>query len=473
MKRGLIAILAALALVPVAHAGGPAMEIGATEDAVRSTSLSGAKSQMDLLRLAGFTAVRISQEWAPGETKPTAGDLTILRNVAAAAKLDAVDVVCTILQHGSRTTPLTEEQQGDFAAFAAAVAKEVPGIRRFVVSNEPNLNRYWLPQFNEDGSDAAAPAYETLLAQTYDALKAVSPKIQVLGGAVSPRGGDVPGTGRDTHSPTVFIRDLGAAYRASGRTKPLMDAFAFHPYEDNSSIAPIDGTHPNTTTIALADYDKLVAVLGDAFGGTPQRGTTLPIVYDEFGVESRIPPAKASLYTGTEPATTKPVDERTQAAYYRQAIELAFCQPTVQGLFLFHTRDETSLAAWQSGVYYADGTPKSSLAPVRQAIEEARRGVIAYCPGLQLRPHPTLRVLSSTRVSLTCDIDCAYTARLLRSSHTVVVRRGRAVGGRPTAIRLLKKAPRPGVYRVSAATVAPVNPGPVVTAAVTLVVKKP
>ena len=112
------------------------MQIGATEDAVRSASLIGAKAQLDLLRLAGFTAVRISQEWAPGETKPSAGDLAILKNVAAAAKLDAVDVVCTVLQHGSRTTPLTEEQQSDFASFAAAVAKEVPGIRRFVVSNE-------------------------------------------------------------------------------------------------------------------------------------------------------------------------------------------------------------------------------------------------------------------------------------------------------------------------------------------------
>ena len=34
-----------------------------------------------------------------------------------------------------------------------------------IVGNEPNLNRYWLPQFNDDGIDAAAPAYETLLAR--------------------------------------------------------------------------------------------------------------------------------------------------------------------------------------------------------------------------------------------------------------------------------------------------------------------
>src|SRR5207248_7810611 len=141
---------------------------------------------------------------------------------------------------------------------------------------------------------------------------AVSSKIVVVGGAVSPRGGDVADSIRPTHSPTAFLTDLAAAYRASGRTKPIMDALSMHPYEDNSSVAPVDGAHPNSTTIALADYDKLVASLGDAFGSYE-----LPIWYDEFGVETQIPAAFASRYTGTEPTTVHPVDEQTQGTYYR------------------------------------------------------------------------------------------------------------------------------------------------------------
>ena len=211
----------------------------------------------------------------------------------------------SVLNFGSATTPLTDADQADFAAYAASVVSAAPGIEAVIVGNEPNLNRYWLPQFNDDGSDAAAPAYETLLARTYDAVKAADPGVRVLGGAVSPRGGDVPGV-RPTHSPTVFIRDLGVAYRASGRSTPIMDGFAFHPYEDNSSIAPVSGAHPNTTTIAMADYGKLVALLGEAFDGTAQLGSTLPIIYDEFGVETQVPPAKTQLYTGTEPAATSP-----------------------------------------------------------------------------------------------------------------------------------------------------------------------
>jgi hypothetical protein len=443
-----------LTLASAAHAGGPALVLGATEDAVRSTTIATAKAQMDLLALAGFRAVRITQVWTPGERALSAQDKTVLTNVATAAKLSNVTVLTSVLNAGSKTTPLTDGDQSDFAAYAANLVHQEPALRILTVGNEPNLNRYWLPQFNADGTDAAAPAYEALLAKTYDAVKAAAPGATVLGGAVSPRGGDVAGGIRPTHSPTVFIGDMGLAYSGSGRTTPIMDGFASHPYEDNSSIAPMDGTHPNTTTIALADYDKLVALLGDAFGNY-----TLPIWYDEFGVESQIPPAKQSLYTNAEPATTKPVPEATQAAYYRQAVQLAFCQPNVRGLFLFHAIDERDLTGWQSGLYYADDTPKSSLAPVRLALEESRRGVVAHCDGLRLAVHPKV-VQAGAVLTLTCDLDCAYVAQLYRLPGKLLVsKHGRAVGGRPTTLPLRVPA-KVASYRLRLSAVAPVNPGP-------------
>src|SRR6266576_1446497 len=388
MKRFAVVcvLLGCVVSAPYARAGGPGMLIGVAEDNVRQPTLAEAKVEMDLLVRAGFNAVRVTQIWAPGETTPSAADHRILRNVVQAARLDGVEVLLTVMNFGNRTTPLTEQERGEFAAYAAALASALPQVRYFVIGNEPNINRYWLPQFSSDGTDAAAPAYEALLARTYDALKAVSAKIVVLGGAISPRGGDDPDSIRPTHSPTAFLTDLGAAYRASGRTRPIMDGLALHPYEDNSNVAPIDGVHPNSTTIALADYDKLVALLGTVFAGTAQPGSTLPIYYDEFGVETQIPAAKAVFYSGTEPDTTKPVDEATQATYYQQAVQLAFCQPNVRGLFLFPVFDETGLPQWQSGLYYADGTPKASLVASRLAMQMSHRGVVAHCAGLQLKP---------------------------------------------------------------------------------------
>ena len=120
----------------------------------------------------------------------------------------------------------------------AALVKLLPQVRAVIVGNEPNLSTFWKPQFGAGGSDLAARAYADLLARSYDAIKAVRPSVLVLGGALSPRGGDRPGGSRPTHSPTAFIRDLGAAYRASGRDRPLMDAFAFHPYMEASKDSP-------------------------------------------------------------------------------------------------------------------------------------------------------------------------------------------------------------------------------------------
>ncbi|MGZ4377998.1 MAG: hypothetical protein ACXVRY_07925, partial [Gaiellaceae bacterium] len=231
------------------------------------------------------------------------------------------------------------------------------------------------------------------------------------------------------------------------------------PYEDHSSIAPADGAHPNTTSISLADSGKLVSLLGLAFDGTGQAGSSLSIYFDEFGVESQIPAGKQDLYTGTEPAVTEPVDEATQAAYYKQAVQLAFCQPTVRGLFIFHAVDEKSLAGWQSGLYYADDTPKASLAPVRLALQQARRGIVAPCPGLQLTPRPNVEQKGKV-LTLTCDIDCSYVAQLYRGlGNLLVSKRGRAIGGRPTTLPLRVPTAK-AVYRLRLSTLAPVNPGP-------------
>jgi hypothetical protein len=370
------ALLATLVLVSSASAGGPSMTIGAVEDAAKWGDPA---AKMTLARRAGFAAVRMTMQWSSGQVAPSAGELQNTRNAAEAARAAGIEPIVAIYNTGSGSTPADDASRAQFVQFATAVVTGLPAVGRFVLGNEPNLNRYWMPQFNADGSDAAAPAYLALLAAAYDAIKAGRPDAVVLGGALSSRGEDSPTSTRPTHSPTAFITDLGAAYRASGRTKPIMDAFDQHVYEDYSAMPP-SFEHPTSSTIAVADYAKLVTLLGQAFDGTAQPGSALPIFYGEYGVESVIPPAKASLYTGTEPPATKAVDEATQAALYRQAFKVAYCQPNVIGIMVFHVSDESALSAWQSGPYYADDTAKSSLAGVRDAAAAARAGTLTTCP---------------------------------------------------------------------------------------------
>src|SRR6266542_3586047 len=178
LVRRRVALFAALSLLLVpgrAAAGGPALQIGAAEDAVQQPTLVGAKAELDLLKLAGLRSVRISSTWAPGEKAPSADETTQLASVAGAAALDGFKVYVSVSQFGSKTTPLTDDDQSAFAQYAAWIAAQFPTLRGIIVGNEPNLNRFWLPQFNLDGSDAAAPAYEALLARTYDAIKAAQP----------------------------------------------------------------------------------------------------------------------------------------------------------------------------------------------------------------------------------------------------------------------------------------------------------
>jgi hypothetical protein len=424
---------------------------------------------MVILRVAGFRAVRVTSYWTPGLTKPSDGELEVLENVGAAAARNGVRVYVTVMHPGSKTTPLTAEARGEFASFATAIVRGAPSLRHVIVANEPNLNRFWLPQFGLDGSNVAAAAYLALLEQTYDALKAVAPDVRVYGGALSPRGADNPAGSRPTHSPTAFIRDLGTAFRSSGRDRPVMDAFVIHPYPDNSSQPPTVA-HPLTTTIGVADYGKLVALLGEAFDGTAQPGSELPILYGEFGVESEIPVGKAALYTGSEPSTTKPVAEDTQAAHYEQALALAFCQPTVEGMLIFLSRDERARAAWQSGIFYVDGTPKTSLPRVREAMDRTTGGSITRCPGVQLIVRPTLLRFGTRsaakrgvfRTTLECDLDCVYQVRLERATthSTKLVARGRAEVGELVRIDLGSRRLAPGQYRYTLRLVHPVNPAP-------------
>src|SRR3990170_181447 len=139
MRLGLLAALGAVLglAAPSLATAGPGLVVGAVEDDVRASTLVEAETRMTNLRVAGFRAVRITSLWTPGTTTPS----------------------------------LSDEARTEFASYAAAIVRGAPSLRHIIVANEPNLNRFWLPQFALDGSNAAAPAYLALLAHTYDALK--------------------------------------------------------------------------------------------------------------------------------------------------------------------------------------------------------------------------------------------------------------------------------------------------------------
>jgi hypothetical protein len=357
---------------------GHGLTVGALDDAVKWADPKTADERVAFAGQAGFDALNITTLWTPGQTQPDPGELTLLRNVANAAEEQDLQLLVTVYAPRPRFAPMESAEQDQYAQFMTSLARSLPSVDGFAVWNEPNLNGFWLYQFDDSGQDIAAAAYEALLAKTYDALKAVNPKLKIYGGNLAPRGFDDAESPRPTHSPTTFIRDIGKAYRASGRTKPIMDVFALHPYQTRSSIPP--GQPHTGTSLGFGDYDKLVALLGEAFDGTAQPGSKLPIAYTEFGVQSIIPPNAQGPYTNLQsPLGKDAVPEATQAEYYKQAFELAACQPNVTAVYIFHLFDEADLNRWQSGPYYADTQVKSSRDPIADAAKKARDGKLADC----------------------------------------------------------------------------------------------
>jgi len=314
----------------------------------------------------GFEAVRVTIPWHRGETKPTELTGTYLSR-AAGLVAGGQRVVIAVFGQASQA-PVDARSRAQYCDFLHHVLVHVP-FHDVVVWNEANSPRFW-PQ----SAGAGAPAYEALLAACWT-------RLHVLRGARV----NVISTTAAHYDPAGFVRALGAAYRASGRTRPILDTFGHNPYPDSASEPPWV-EHSDPTTIGEGDLDRLLAAIHDAFDGTaqPQPGTGRTTVwYLEDGFQTSIPRSKRHYYTGveTDPGVVAPLVVegaepwvRDQARQLRDALYLARCQPAVGAYFNFELLDEDRLSGWQSGVLWRDGTEKPSYDAFKAAVEAVTAG---------------------------------------------------------------------------------------------------
>jgi hypothetical protein len=81
---------------------------------------------------------------------------------------------------------------------------------------------------------------------------------------LQPRGIDRPGTGRDTHSPTTFIRDLGAAFRAlEARLRRSVDVVdAGLEAGQRRLVVGVEEQQAGDVLLAGGELDRVPVVLG-------------------------------------------------------------------------------------------------------------------------------------------------------------------------------------------------------------------
>jgi hypothetical protein len=369
MRKTLVAAL--LCALTVAVPAASAARFGVADDAGKYAEDGGDAFFRELGSL-GMTENRVTILWHP-DRPATIVEQPFLDRAVPRATERGVRLVFHV--YPARPTAITSSVAApeDFAAFLQLLARAYPDVREFVVGNEPNQPRFWRPQFAPPGRGAAAAAYATLLARSYDALKEVDPAIRVIGVGLSGRGNDSPfARSNASTSPIRFLRDLGAAYRASGRTIPLMDELGLHlyPRSDRDSVR-VGDIWPRAGIVNLA---RIKQAVWDAFAGTgqPTVETGLRFRIDEIGWQARVSAGLSGAYTGRETAAA--TSEREQSANYVKLVELAACDATISGLYLLHLRDDADLERFQSGLVRADGSRRPAYAAVRKAIARARRG---------------------------------------------------------------------------------------------------
>lgn len=320
----------------------------------------------------------------------------------------------------------------EYAAFATAVARRYGAqVGTYIVWNEPNQPLWLAPQFACRSFGHCTPAspaiYRALARAAYPAIKAADPGATVLVGSMSPTGGR-PVTASTVMKPLLFLRELGCVdgryHRARtpacrGFRPVVADGIDYHPH---GVLRAPDQPDPDPDQAQIADLGRLERAIDRvqrAGGLRYSRRGRFPLWLTEFGYQTDPP----DPYLGVSPGQ--------QALWLQWAAYLAWRDPRVQALVQYEWLDEPVIgrgsgardySGWQSGLNYADGRPKPSLAVFPDPLWVDRRGGRATIWG-QVRPGGAHTVTLQTRPGRRGAWTAAGTVRTDRNGY-FSVRRG-------------------------------------------------
>ena len=348
VSAALSLVLLALLIGPEPARAGSDLVIGVHDDRIKWTEEPA--PILGAMKALGLGGMRVTLEWRPGERHLRTSDHNALRR-AVAAHAGGVRVVLGVYGRAN-DAPRGRAAREDYCRFVRNVLLRYGEIRDVVVWNEANSDTFWRPRAG------AAEDYAALLAHCWDVLHRSIPGVNVLT------------TTAASHDPAAFIRAVGAAYRASGRQRPLFDAAGHNPYPRFSGEPP---SARHEVYVGQGDYDRLVAVLDESFTGTAQ--PPAPVWYLENGFQTTTAGKRRRSYSGRE-SVTQTLEPEAQAAQVAAALRLASCQPRVVAYFNFLLVDESLLGGWQSGLLWADWRPKPAFDAFRTAIADVRGGTV-------------------------------------------------------------------------------------------------
>ena len=245
-------------------------------------------------------------------------------------------------QSGLNTPPLPEFY-GNFVHYAAELVRH--GADAVEVWNEPN-GGFWLPQPDPN-------AWAKLVAASYDAVKAVDPKIPVITGGVCP----LADGSLNANAPAHFLE---AALEGVPEFAHKFDGVGLHPYvfaDDPTAKDPLTAPYQWNAILQTATMRALL----DKYGAGDK-----PFWFTEYGVP-----------TGGPFGAVSADESGLIYQHYYEAFDRLSAQGIKLGPSFFWTLHDISqyqkanaIEGWE-GIYDLNGVPKASVAVIKTRADKA------------------------------------------------------------------------------------------------------
>jgi hypothetical protein len=363
--RNLAALLAVVCFLvtPASASASNSMLLGLFDDAV---SLDPSVNNFPLLRSLHVQVVRMTLTWGgrggvankqpahPADPSDPAYNWSAYDQAIERANDAGVQLLMTIVgtpawATGDKPPQYPPTSAATLRAFAYAAAQRysgtfldtasgrvLPRVGLWLAWNEPNNPVFLKPQFARSHgrwSMTSPAAYAQICNAVYGGVHQAGGPEQVACGATAPRGSNSPVGPRPSIGPVTFLE---AAKHAGLRT---FDAWAHHPYYSSPHETP--ASRPFGAAIELGNINKLISVVTRLYGDKQ-------LWITEYGYQTKPP----DQFFG--------VSWKKQAAYLRQAFDIAKANPRI-GLFTwFLLKDSADPNGWQSGLMTTDGKKKPS-----------------------------------------------------------------------------------------------------------------
>jgi hypothetical protein len=267
------------------------------------------------IRARGFKVMFALAPPAPGWATPTRGD----------------------------RTGVTRPSAREFGRFAQAAARHFPAVDVWTLWNEPNHPGHLYPQSTRSGRPVAPHHYRAMVRAAVRGLtRGGVGRDPILFGELLPIGRSSRGPKRNL-KPLAFLRSF-----FSGRALTGLDGFAYHPY--TRPQGPLL-REPSPDDATIRSYDRIFRALDSARARGRIKGKRLPIWNTEFGFQTNPP----------DPGFGAKI---AQVPRFWSLSELWFSYSdrrvkSISQYTMNDTPGDPSL--WQSGLRFADGTPKADI----------------------------------------------------------------------------------------------------------------